>query len=73
MGNAYLTLKNEARIFHDVKSNILQNDTDLYNCLKKLTNRRDELNGNAPQTPKRFFQSARKGIEEGESTYEVDK
>lgn len=73
MGNAYLALKNKARIFHDIESTAFQNDEDLRIALKELTDKRDELNDNAPQTPDRYFQSARKGIDEGESTYEVDK
>lgn len=73
MGNSYLSLKNKARIFHNIESSEFQNDEDLRIALKELTDKRDELNYNAPQTPYRYFQSARKGIEEGESTYEIDK
>jgi hypothetical protein len=72
MGNAYLTLKNNARIFHNIQAHTLQSDTDLQVTLKEWTDKRNELNASAPQTPKRFYKSARKGIDDGESRYEVD-
>ena len=38
-----------------------------------LSNERDDLNKRAPQIPRRAFERARRGIEEGEATYLADK
>ena len=41
--------------------------------LKDLSEQRDRLNRECPQIPRWAYKRAKKGIEEGEASYEVDK
>lgn len=71
-GNKYNSLKNDARIFHSIK--ILECDeVSAVKLLEKLNERRNKLNQDSPQIPKWAFEKARKGIEDGESKYLIDK
>lgn len=69
----FLALRNDARFFREVE--LLQVDRldEMPEKLKVLSAVRNELNQKSPSIPRRAFVAARKGIEEGEATHEVDK
>lgn len=71
-GNSCNALRNDARIFYDIEASNLE-DIKIVESLKKLNDRRNELNLESPQIPKWAFKKARKGIEEGEAEYKIDK
>lgn len=70
-GNKYNSLRNNARIFHDIEADKVDEKTAL-KTLKKLNKTRNKLNLETPQIPKWAFEKARKGIESGEATYLAD-
>jgi hypothetical protein len=72
-GNQYNGLRNKARIFCEIDFDVSTDDKDILRELKILNQERDELNQKSPQIPKWSFLRARKGIEEGEASYRVDK
>ena len=69
----FLALRNDARFFREIE--LLQSDRleKLPERLKVLSATRNELNQRSPGIPRRAFVAARKGIEEGEATHNVDK
>lgn len=69
----FLALRNDARIFRAVE--LLQADRlgELPERLKALSATRNELNQKNPSISRSAFVAARKGIEEGEATYKIDK
>jgi hypothetical protein len=71
-GNKFNALKNDARIFYSIKVNECDNVVAT-KLLEKLNERRNKLNQESPQIPKWAFEKARKGIENGESKYLIDK
>lgn len=71
-GNKYNSIKNNARLFHEVELSKLSEEKAA-ETLKRLSNERNELNEKSLQISKRAFNKARKGIEEGEATYHIDK
>jgi len=70
-GNRYNALKNDARIFYNIKVNEI-GDKENVDSLQKLNAQRNKLNIESHQIPKWAFAKARKGIEEGEAKYKVD-
>lgn len=72
-GNKYNSLRNKARIFCEIDTCGDDSDYEFIKQLKDLAKQRDDLNQNSPQIPKWAFKRARKGIEEGEANYTVDK
>lgn len=72
VGNQYLALRNDARIFRHIDLREAVDEGKKAERLRRLAQRRTDLNGSAPTTPNWAFQKARKGIEEGEATYKVD-
>ncbi|MFA5762775.1 MAG: SLATT domain-containing protein [Bacilli bacterium] len=72
LGNALNTLRNDARIFREIDCLTEVSEESLVNRLKQLSHRRGELNARTPGISKRAFDKTRKGIEEGESRYQVD-
>lgn len=71
-GNRYNALRNDARIFSEIEVAVADHKKSIED-LKKLNDRRNKLNSESPQIPKWAFKKARKGIEEGEAQYAVDK
>jgi len=71
-GNKYNALKNDARVFYLTKVSILD-DAHIVQDLESLNERRNKLNIDSPQIPDWAFNCARKGIENGEADYFVDK
>lgn len=72
-GNAYKALSNDARIFRNVECGIEKDLTKLTDRLNELNQRRNDLNQGSPIIPRKAFETARKGIEDGEATHHVDK
>lgn len=72
-GNAYKELQNNARIFYEIQCQQGRRPVELAAALNDLNKVRNRLNSESPQIPRLAFTTARKGIEEGESTYQVDK
>lgn len=71
-GDQFLALKNATRRFRNIELATLGPE-DARNWLDELSKRRDNLNAASPQIPRKAFDLARKGIEEGEATHAIDK
>lgn len=71
-GNRYLALRNDAGTFLRIDSRSEHSDEELVAMLKHLARRRNRLNQSSPSIPRRAFLLARKGIEAGETKYQVD-
>jgi len=72
-GNKYNSLRNKVRIFHEIDCVGKSSVEELTERLKEFAGLRDELNQTSPQIPREAYEKARKGIEEGEADYEVNK
>ncbi|MFN0116849.1 MAG: SLATT domain-containing protein [Elusimicrobiota bacterium] len=72
-GTAYNALKNDARVFSEITVEAADDIQKMVKELKSLNDRRTTLNTDSPKISRCGFEKARKGIEQGESTYEVDK
>jgi len=71
-GNNYDSLLSRVRIFRTVDCRRENSDALITDELKKFSEERDRLNRDCPQPPRRAFEKAKKGIEAGEASYEVD-
>lgn len=71
-GNQYKSLQNQSRIFREVRLAVL-NEAEAMEEFTALAASRDQLNEASPAPVRQGFLSARKGIEDGEATYAVDK
>ena len=72
-GNNYDSLLTKARIFWTIDCREEKSEQVLTEKLKDLSERRDKLNREAPQVPTWAYKKAKKGIEEGEADYGIDK
>ncbi len=72
-GNKYNSLRNKSRIFCEIDIDTITDDNDIVQQLKILNQEKDGLNLKSPQIPKWAYSKARRGIEEGEADYGVDK
>ena len=72
-GANYNTVRNQARIYHEVELRTEENLDVLAHRLHELAARRDELNQGSPQIPRRAFERGRQSIKLGETSYAVDK
>jgi hypothetical protein len=73
-GNAYKSLQNDARIFRDIECGAGAVPLGDQQCgIRDLNARRNKLNEESPQIPRRAFERARKTIRAGEAKYKVDK
>lgn len=72
-GNRYNALKGRARRFREIDVHRSFSNEELAYRLEALAETRDELNQSSPLIPERAFKKGRKGVEAGQSTYEVDK
>lgn len=72
-GDQYLTLRNDARVLRMIKLDASCDDASAIASLDEITKRRNELNQASTQASRRDFESARKGIDEGEAAHRVDK
>lgn len=73
VGNQYLALRNDARMFREIDLLEPGDAGKKAEKLRKLAQRRNELNAAAPVPTRSAFQKTRKGIADGESDYVVDK
>ncbi len=73
VADQYLALKNDARIFREVDLLLGEEGQDHAEMLRALSQRRNELNQGSPEIPRTAFVAARRGIEEGEANYQVDR
>ncbi len=72
-GNGYDALQNEVRIFRAVDCWREVSDQILTERLKNFSDQKGKLNQGSPQIPWWAYQIAKRGIETGEGSYEVDK
>jgi hypothetical protein len=76
-GDRYFALKNNARLCREIRLPFTSNHTsaikDLEKIVEELIDRRNDLNQLSPACSRSDFEKTRKGISEGEATYEVDK
>jgi hypothetical protein len=72
-GDQYLGLRNDARVFREIRLQFACDDQTAINGLDEFTKRRNELNLSCPQFANRDFQKARRGIDAGEALHQVDK
>jgi hypothetical protein len=71
-GNDYNSLRSRARLCRELQAADLS-DSELGERVVAISGERDELNKKGPPIPRRAFERARRGIEEGEATYLADK
>jgi hypothetical protein len=72
-GDIYLSIRNQARVFREIELNVLGSNDAGYKALKNLADKRDEQNRISPSIPRKAFETARTGIEQGETEFKVDK
>lgn len=72
-GNNYDSLLTKARVFWTIECREENSEQVLTEKLKNLSEQRDRLNRECPQVPTWAYKKAKKGIEEGEADYLVDK
>jgi hypothetical protein len=72
-GNNYDSLLSRVRIFHTIDCRTENPEELLADRLKSFADERDRLNRDCPQPPKWAHERAKKGINEGEADYKVDK
>ena len=71
-GDQYLSLRNDARVFREIRLALMCDAQSAIDGLTEFSNRRNELNLASPQFSKSDFNKARSGIEAGEATHAVD-
>lgn len=72
VGDQFLSLRNDSRVFRTIDLLEAKEIDELTQGLKTLSARRNDLNKGSPEFPRRAFEIARKGIEDGESKHQVD-
>lgn len=72
-GNNHDSLLTKARIFWTIECKRENSVEILESKLKDLSGQRERLNRDCPQIPKWAYKKAKKGIEDGEANYVVDK
>ena len=72
-GNNYDSLLTKTRIFWTIDCREENSEQVLTQKLKDLSEQRDKLNRESPQVPTWAYKKAKKGIEEGEADYRIDK
>jgi len=72
-GNNYDSLQNKIRIFWSIDCWRDESEQVLTERLKYFSEQKDKLNQSCPQIPRWAYNIARKGIEEGQGDYRVDK
>ncbi len=72
-GSAYDALLSTVRIFHTIECATEPDDGILTARLKAYTDQKSRLNESCPAPPRWAYQRAKKGIEDGEASYAVDR
>ena len=75
-GDRYFALKNDTRLCREIRLPFTSDQpnalTNLEELVQEFLGRRNDLNQLSPAFTRRDFEKTRKGISEGETTYEVD-
>jgi len=71
-GDQYLSLRNDARVFREIKIEHTCDEQAAIAGLDEFTKRRNELNQASAQCALRDFKKARAGIDQGEAVHRVD-
>lgn len=71
-GDQYLTLRNDARVFREIKLAHACDDQTAIAGLDEFTKRRNELNQASAAFSRKDFETARAGIDQGEAAHRVD-
>jgi len=71
-GDQYLALRNDARIFREIRLNHTCDDQSAIDGLDEFTTRRNELNKASHPFSRSDFEKARDGINKGEAAHKVD-
>ena len=72
-GNRYNALKEKARYFYQIECINNADFQQLKEKLKELSRKKEELNKDSPLTHRKAYEKAKKGIQNGEADYNVDK
>ncbi|MFH1560278.1 MAG: SLATT domain-containing protein [Chloroflexota bacterium] len=72
-GNEYLALKNNVRLYREIVLLTGTVASELIRELTHLSTERDAINRRSPQIPGWAYKRAKKGIEQGQTDYGVDK
>jgi hypothetical protein len=70
-GDQYLSLRNDARVFREIKLDHACDEQAAIAGLDEFTKRRNELNQASAQFAPRDFKKAREGIDQGEAAHRV--
>jgi hypothetical protein len=71
--HGYDKLNNDSRIFWSIECWQEESTELLASQLKSLVDKKNELNSTSPQIPDWAYKKAKKGIADGEASFEVDK
>lgn len=71
-GDQYLSLRNDARVFREIKLLGACDDQAAIDGMDEFTKRRNELNQASAQFSNGDYKKARDGIDKGEATHRVD-
>jgi hypothetical protein len=71
-GDQFLTLRNDARVFREIRLAYACDEQAAIAGLDEFTKRRNELNQASAQFSRDDFELARKGIDEGEAVHRTD-
>ena len=72
-GDQYLTLRNDARVFREIRLAHACDEQAAIAGMDEFTKRRNELNQASAQFSRKDFEIARAGIDQGEAAHRVDK
>lgn len=71
-GDQYLTLRNDVRVFREIKLTYVCDEHSSISAMDDFTKRRNELNQASAQFSRKDFEIARAGIDQGEAAHRVD-
>ncbi|MGM4919534.1 SLATT domain-containing protein [Tardiphaga sp. 813_E8_N1_3] len=71
--HAFDKLNNDTRIFWSIEAWQEESEEVITSQLRELVERKNELNSKSPQIPKWAYKRAKKGIDEGQADFKVDK
>lgn len=72
VGDDYNAIKHDIRLLREVKIDTFS-EPELIEEIEKLKKRKDEINKRSIHIFKRHYKIAKKGIEDGEAEYQIDK
>ena len=71
-GDQYLSLRNDARVFRQIKLLHSCDEQSSIDGLDEFTKRRNELNTASPTFTRADYEKARDGVNKGEATHQID-